>query len=90
MERLWVQMPLLALILEELTNSNGIQVIRESLLQQLTQAGMLLESQKLSEVPTTESLVSQESVILPVSLSEVPCILTFNLPFTGDTTESLA
>ena len=65
-------MPLLALILEELTHSNGIQVIRESLLQQLTQAGMLLESQKLSEVPTTESLVSQESVILPVSLSEVP------------------
>ena len=57
-----------------IAHSNGIEVIAESLLQQLTQAGNLLESQKLSEEPTIELLVSQESVSLPASLSEVPSL----------------
>ena len=70
-----------------ITHSNGIEVITESLLQQLCQAGNLLESQKLPEVPTIESLDSQESVSLPVSLSELPSL---PLLFTGDTAESLA
>ena len=57
-----------------IAHSNGIEVITESLLQQLTQAGNLLEPQKLSEEPTIELLVSQESVSLPASLSEVPSL----------------
>ena len=66
-----------------ITHSNGIEVITESLLQQLSQAGNLLGSQKLSEVPTIESIVSQESVSLLVSSSELPSL---PLLFTGDTT----
>ena len=41
-----------------ITHSNGIEVITESLLQQLSQAGNLLESQKLSEVPTSETTLT--------------------------------
>jgi len=66
-----------------ITRSNGIEVVTESLLQQLSQAGKLLESQKLSD----EALVSRESACLPILSSEVPSV---PLPFTGNTPDSLS
>jgi len=61
-----------------ITHSNGIEVVTESFLQQSSQAGRLLESQKLPD----ETLISRESVSLPILSSEVPSL---PLPFTGDT-----